>query len=177
MVCTGNICRSPAAERLARHHWGGDGTIEVTSAGIGPLVDEPINLSMRHLLLLDAVDTDDFAARLLLEPMVRRADLILGMSARHRKAAISLHPPAERRTFTLLEFARIAEAAGESLTGSTPAERLLEIVNAAPAHRVLHKGGENDIVDPYGHGTEVYEESYAAIKEAVLTIGRALTSR
>lgn len=176
MVCTGNICRSPAAERLARHHWGAD-ELTVTSAGTGALVGQPINLSMRHLLLLDAVDTDDFEARMLTEPMVRDAELVLGMAIRHRQAVVQLHPPALRRTFTLLEFARLAEAAAPSLTGPTQVKRLHEILATVPDHRVAGRPVTDDIVDPYGHGTDVYDKSHAAIKGAVLAIGRALTPR
>ena len=128
MVCTGNICRSPAAERLARHHWGTKGDITVTSAGTGALVGEPINLSMRHLMLKDALDTVDFAARRLTAKLVDEADVVLGMTGRHRKKAMSAHPAALRKTFTLREFARLAEAAAGNLTGDSPAVRLREIV-------------------------------------------------
>jgi protein-tyrosine phosphatase len=174
MVCTGNICRSPAAERLARHHWGSHGDITVTSAGTGALVGEPINLSMRHLMLLDALDTVDFAARHLTSQLVAGSDVILGMTTRHRKGAISMDPASLRKTFTLMEFARIAEAAARDLRTETPADRLREIVEVAHLHRAPGEGDEINIRDPFGHGTEVYEMSYGAIKQSVLTVSRVI---
>jgi protein-tyrosine phosphatase len=176
MVCTGNICRSPAAERLARYHWGRKGDITVRSAGTGGLVGEPINLSMRHLMLLDALDTGDFAARRLTAALVDEADLILGMTVRHRKKAMSAQPSALRKTFTLREFARLAEASEAELTGDSPAARLQEIVENAHLYRAPVMEGEDDITDPFGHGTELYEHSYGLIRDAVLSVARVIRS-
>ena len=45
-VCTGNICRSPFIERALQaeldRSWG-PGVVEVTSAGTGAMVGEPMN--------------------------------------------------------------------------------------------------------------------------------------
>lgn len=174
MVCTGNICRSPAAERLAQALWGPPEEIRVTSSGVRAMVGERINLSMGHLLLLEQMDTDNFEARQISERHVLDADLILGMTSRHRGSVVGLAPAATRRTYTLLEFARLADAAGPDLNAMTPAGRLRELLSAASTYRAPVASGADDIADPYGEGTEAYEEAYAAIREAVVTVARVL---
>lgn len=174
MICTGNICRSPAAERLARQHWGRNGDITVSSAGVGAMVGEPINLSMRHLMLLDALDTTEFAARNLTAQMLDEADLVLGMTIRHVRKAMTAQPAALRKTFTLLEFARIAEASRGHLTSATRADRLRELVANSHLYRTPTESGAEDVPDPYGHGTEVYEHAYSLIRDAVTTVARTL---
>jgi len=174
MVCTGNICRSPAAERLARHRWGQNGDITISSAGVGALVGEPINLSMRHLMLLDALDTTGFAAQNLTTQMLDEADLVLGMTVRHVRKAMTAQPAALRKTFTLLEFARIAEAAAGQLKAPTRAGRLRELVENSHLYRTPAQSRVDDVTDPYGHGTEVYEHAYGLIRDAVLAVARTL---
>lgn len=174
MVCTGNICRSPAAERLARHWWDQDGQgFQITSAGVGALVGEPINLTMAHELLLDGVDTSQFRARQADASDVGRADLILGMTARHRRVLVALAPAATKRTFTLREFARLAES-GPEPDDPDPETRLRSLVDYASRNRTPTAPGRDDVKDPYGRSTEDYAVAYAEIKEAVRSVARLL---
>ena len=48
VVCTGNVCRSPAAERLLASKLGS--TVQVASAGTHALVGQPISEPMAALL-------------------------------------------------------------------------------------------------------------------------------
>src|SRR5690606_41368685 len=50
IVCTGNVCRSPAIERLFRSAFAEGSGITVHSAGTGALVGEPIQGPMVQLL-------------------------------------------------------------------------------------------------------------------------------
>ncbi|MEI2828096.1 MAG: hypothetical protein V9F04_18075 [Dermatophilaceae bacterium] len=102
VVCTGNICRSPAGERLLRHLLPRDRGIEVTSAGTYAVVGHPIEPSMARLLTADGVDVSGFAARRLTETLVAATDLVLTMETGHRTAVVhappagprpDLHPP------------------------------------------------------------------------------------
>ena len=174
MVCTGNICRSPAAERLARHWWGHDDQgFVITSAGVGALVGEPINLTMVHELLLDGVDTSRFQARQIDASDVGRADLVLGLTARHRRVLVDLAPAATKRTFTLREFARLIDSAPD-LDSNDPAARLRSLVDHASRNRTPTEPGHDDVKDPYGRSTEDYAVAYAQIKEAVRSVARLL---
>ena len=106
-VCTGNVCRSPAVERLLASKLGP--TVTVSSAGTHALVGHPISDPMAALLLDSDVEPDSFAARRLSEPMLKEADLILSMTRAQRGLVVELWPPAVRRTFTLRELARLLE--------------------------------------------------------------------
>jgi protein-tyrosine phosphatase len=82
VVCTGNICRSPAGERaLARLCPG----LPVTSAGLGALVGNPADpvtteAAMRHF----ALDLSGHVARQFSTELGLAHDLILVMEPHHR---------------------------------------------------------------------------------------------
>src|SRR5215204_6047632 len=74
-VCTGNVCRSPAVERLLASKLGP--TVEVASAGTHALVGHPISEPMAALLSGSGIEDQPFAARRLSEEMLKGADLVL----------------------------------------------------------------------------------------------------
>ncbi|HEX8508433.1 MAG TPA: hypothetical protein VF635_02900, partial [Propionibacteriaceae bacterium] len=76
LVCTGNICRSPVAERLLRANL--DSSVRITSAGTYAVVGSAIEPRMAALLRGAGADADGFAARQLTVDHVRSADLVLG---------------------------------------------------------------------------------------------------
>lgn len=104
-VCTGNICRSPVAERLLAARLGD--RAEVTSAGTRAVVGAPIDPGMASLLDTAGEASGGFAARQLTATQIRDADLVLALTRAHRARILEEVPAALRRTFTLLEFARI----------------------------------------------------------------------
>ena len=78
-VCTGNICRSPFAEAVARSA----GRVEVESAGLAAYegaapTDDAIAVA-REL----GYDLSPHRARPLTEEMLERADVVVGMTAEH----------------------------------------------------------------------------------------------
>ena len=85
-VCTGNICRSPVAERLLQA--GLDqvqpGSFEVRSAGTRAMVGEPIQPLSADIIRTYGGTPDGFAARQLTPEILRESDLVLTMTARHR---------------------------------------------------------------------------------------------
>lgn len=173
MVCTGNICRSPAAELLLASALGGDSGIVVGSAGTAAPEGSPISATVADLLRADGIDASGHRARWLTEEDVRSADLVLGMTRDHRGRAVSLAPAAVRRTFTLLEFARIvSELPPNDRAGATPAVRLRAMIAAAPRHR--RASGADDIEDPYRLGPEINALVYAEIDAAIDTIKKAI---
>lgn len=181
-VCTGNICRSPAAHLLLQDAFGPDCGISVSSAGVMPLIGEPVSGPMARLLRGAGVEPDGFAASYLTEADVRRATLVLGLTRAHRSKAASLWPSAVRRLYTLKEFARLAAhvPAGDlaSTAGSdAPAARLAALASLAGRYRAPVPAGQDDIVDPFRQSDEVYAAVFAEIREAVdvivaVTLGR-----
>lgn len=170
ILCTGNICRSPAAEYLLRDALGPE--VRVVSAGTQALAGHGIDDQMAALL---PMDTTGFAARQLTADIVREADLVLAMTRDHRGLAVELHPPAIRRAFTLREFARIATMAG-ALEG-TPGEALAELTLRAPQLRVAARAtspAEDDVADPFRQADEVFAACQAQIAESVQIIAGAV---
>ena len=164
-VCTGNVCRSPAAERLLATRLGP--TVSVRSAGTHALAGDPMAPPMTTLVTAGGAMVDGFFARQLQAGLVRTADLVLGMTREHRALAVDVWPGAVRRAFTLLEFARLArEVDPDGLPAGTPAERLTALVPLVSARRRMVTADVDDVVDPYGQQPPVYERSFSAIRDA-----------
>jgi len=189
-VCTGNVARSPAAERLLTALAWPD--VVVSSAGTAAVVGAPIIPPMAGLLAADGAPTAGFQARQLTADLIKQADLVLAMTPEHRAAVVNLCPTAIKYTFTLLEFARIAgltgpalgwpqrgqpEAGGapaavadDAVTGPAPSQRLARLMTVAPAWRPWARppAGESDAVpDPYGRADTAFVASYTLIRQAV----------
>lgn len=167
-VCTGNICRSPAAEALLREYLGDIAT--VSSAGTHAMVDSGIPAEM--LMGLDAagIDARDHRGRQLSEEISREADLIIAMTAEHRKNIVQATPAVLRRTYLLDEIAKAARADAR-LDGETPAERLADIPAAIQGFRPeLSAMVIEDVPDPYRRSYADYDAAYAIIENAVRDI-------
>jgi protein-tyrosine phosphatase len=170
-VCTGNVCRSPAVERLLASKLGP--TVTVSSAGTHALVGDPISDPMAALLLDSGFEPDSFEARRLSDHMLKEADLILSMTRAQRGLVVELWPAAVRRTFTLREFARLLNWVDPAALPAGPlVERLRAAVPLAAAGRGRERmsSGEDDVVDPFRLSKAVYEASFAQITSAVDTI-------
>lgn len=174
-VCTGNICRSPAAELLLSSLL--DGSVTVTSAGTSGLPGWPVSPPMAALLASDGLSADGFASQALTASDVRGADLVLTLTAAHRSRVLEDEPLALRRTLTLGELARLATAVPPgSVAGGDDASRLGSLVRAALGQRHRFPGAhpEDDVVDPYRRGDDVYAAAYAQLKGQVEQVVGAL---
>lgn len=175
-VCTGNICRSPAVERLLVARLGPDADVRVVSAGTRALVGHPVSGPMVPLMVAADASADGFAARQLTAEMIREADLVLPLTRQHRSAVVELVPAAVRRTFTLLELARLAGTVDpDAIPGGSPAQRLTALVPLLAGERARHHhrpGFDDDVPDPYGRGDAVYARVFAAIEPAVDAVAR-----
>ncbi len=179
-VCTGNICRSPAAERLLAARTG----LSVRSAGTHAVVGAPVSAPMAALLDEARIATAGFAARQLSAELLTEPALVLTMTREHRSAVVELDPGALGRTFTLQEFARLAAglpAAALAEVHDVPGPRarlesLVAAVRTARARAAVLPGAAtgDDITDPYGRPPQVYAEVYTQISAAVATLTRLL---
>jgi protein-tyrosine phosphatase len=169
VVCTGNICRSPAAALLLRAGLGERSGVEVASAGLHAVVGEPVAEPVARRLRGLGIDAAGFRARQLQPSDLRGADVVLTMTSAQRSAVVGSLPAAVRRTFTLREFARLAALADVDPSAVEPGERLAAVVRAAPRARAryLPAPGEDDVEDPYRRSDEVHAEVFAAIGTAV----------
>lgn len=168
VVCTGNICRSPTAERLLVAHAAALGVAGLTvgSAGTRALVGYGMEANAREVLRELGGDPAQFRARQLAPALVEEADLVLTMTTRHRDRVLASAPRAMRRTFTMLEAERLllVPAAGADLAGRLFAARGLQ-----PSGQP-----ENDVADPIGEERRVFEQVGAQIDRAVAAVALAL---
>ncbi|NUS60640.1 MAG: low molecular weight phosphotyrosine protein phosphatase [Lysobacter sp.] len=100
IVCVGNICRSPMAEVVLRHHLGGeDSPIVVESAGLAALVGNPIDPLAEMVLAGHGHTGKGHVARQVTEEMISKADLVLAMQRRHLGAIHAIAPQARGKSF------------------------------------------------------------------------------
>jgi protein-tyrosine phosphatase len=167
-VCTGNLCRSPTAEALARRELARypGVALQVGSAGSHALEGNPA--ASRSVLAVAArgASLEQHHARELTRRRVRDADLILCMAAEHRPFVLAYDRSAGRRTFLLATFARAA-AQWEWLA-SSPAE----LVALAAEHARELPG--DDIDDPLGHPAEAYAACAERLDGLVVPVVAAL---
>ncbi|AMG98463.1 MULTISPECIES: protein-tyrosine-phosphatase [Serratia] len=98
VVCVGNICRSPIAERLLRKALPNK---KIDSAGIGALVDHSADQSAivvaeKYNLSLEGHHATQFTAQL-----GRQYDLILVMERKHIEKITSIAPEVRGKTMLL----------------------------------------------------------------------------
>lgn len=139
-VCTGNTCRSPMAEALARHHLAKklgcppdeleDHGVLVMSAGVAAMMGGRASPESITVMSEMGVDLRNHETQPLSEPLVRHADRIFTMSRSHREAILAQWPEAADRTFLL------------SASG-------------------------NDVTDPIGGPVERYQRCAAQIREEI----------
>lgn len=107
-VCVGNICRSPTAEYLLRHHVSRHG-VEVGSAGLSALRDHPMDATAAQIMGEHGVDGSAHRARQVTVAMLRESDLILGMEKGHLFALARLAPEASGKLFLLDKWAEAGD--------------------------------------------------------------------
>lgn len=101
-VCTGNTCRSPLAEALARSL---DPTLEVASAGVGALEGQPASPHAVEVARKRGLDLGKHSSRALTHELVADADLILVMTDAHRRLVTGRFPQAEGKVHRLKAYA------------------------------------------------------------------------
>lgn len=163
-VCTGNICRSPAAELLLRNQ--ALSGVTAKSAGTGAVVGHAVSVPMQQLLAADGISSSGFHARQLTPRLVESSDLIVTMTREHRVAVLRDVPSVLHRTFTLLELADLTELAERD--GRLPQTRREALLMEVARFRSERQPGRlDDIADPYGRSEDHYLQAYGKISETV----------
>ncbi|RIX50994.1 low molecular weight protein arginine phosphatase [Paenibacillus nanensis] len=186
-ICTGNTCRSPMAEailhRLAHQR---RMTIAVRSAGVSTVDGLPVSSNALNALRERGIEHKGSSKALTAEA-VEWADLILTMTAAHKRDLLHYFPEAVDKTFTLKEFAyqdetllgdileleglytemQMKSALGQQLTAEER-QRLLELEKKIPSF---------DIADPFGGSQSVYNSCSAEIEEALHKLLDKLANR
>jgi len=100
IVCVGNICRSPTAEALFKAKLADKG-IKVSSAGLGALVDKPVDATAHEVMNVAGYSLSDHQARQVTSSMLREADLILAMETRHIQSIHAMAPESRGKTLLI----------------------------------------------------------------------------
>lgn len=155
-VCTGNICRSPLAERLATvmsAQMGAPG-ISSASCGVRAVIGSPIHPQAAAIIEEFGGDTTGFAARQINPRIASAADLILTMTREQRGAVLEVAPRQLRRTFTLAEAAELATRCGA---------RNMTDLAALRSH--VPPTSDIDIDDPIGQSPDFFSAVGARIAQ------------
>jgi len=102
-VCTGNTCRSPMAEYLARALWP---EAEILSAGIAATPGLPASEEASLVMAEYGLDLGRHRSRELNRYLITEADMIITMTAAQKQVILTAMPEAAAKVFTLPEYAR-----------------------------------------------------------------------
>ncbi|HWO87940.1 MAG TPA: low molecular weight protein arginine phosphatase [Gemmatimonadales bacterium] len=151
-VCTGNICRSPLAEAIAKRILRERGVTDVTvsSAGTAAYDGAPASEGSYLIALEHGLDLSAHQARELTADLVAQADLVLVMSRGHQRRAEALG--GQGKTELLGEFAGIS---GEQAEVPDPFggdldeyrstfDRLQELLTEAMDRLIAERGKKKD---------------------------------
>ena len=170
-VCTGNICRSPVAERLFAARVDSAAPVHVSSAGthalVGRGIDPPSAAALREL----GGDPDGHVARRLTAQLSAAADLILTAETSHRSIVVTADPLSYRRCFTMREFGRLGAALPRDDQAPMTATALRDRVELVAGQRgrteSAVEAGQDDITDPFRARDDVARARAAEVAQAV----------
>lgn len=151
-------------------------TLAVRSAGVSTIDGLPVSSNALNALRDRGIEHKG-ASRALTSEAVEWADLILTMTAAHKRDLLHYYPEAVDKTFTLKEFAyqderlmddileleclytemQMKSALGQQLTAEER-QRLLELEKRIPSF---------DIADPFGGSQSLYNSCSREIEEAL----------
>lgn len=160
-VCTGNICRSPTAERLAVVYATRFQIPDITasSAGTRAVIAHPMHHTAARVLEKLGGEAADFAARQLTPRIASDAELVLTMTKAHRDAVLEVAPHKLHRTFTLTEAARLAS--------EWNAQTVADLAALRPQ---LATHELTDIPDPIGQSADVFASVGSQINDLLPSI-------
>jgi protein-tyrosine phosphatase len=155
-VCTGNICRSPTAERLAAAYGADLGIPDflASSAGTQALIGYPMHEEAARVLSNLGGDPSGFTARQLTARTTAGVDLVLTMAREHRDAVLELAPRLLHRTFTLAEAARLISEFGAR-----------DVAGLSSLRPHMRQDDSADIPDPIGRDPEFFDRTGALIAD------------
>ncbi len=167
-VCTGNLCRSAAADRLLSAWATADPgrAIAVRSAGTRARPGRSIHPSTERALLRHRVSADGFLSRPLSENDVEWADLVLTMTGQHREDVLAVSPRGLHKSFTLIEAAALCLAIPQPWARRPEARRgegVAETLRGVRHQFATARGPDYDIVDPI----DGPEELHAAVVDRI----------
>ena len=138
-ICTGNVCRSPMAEKLLHHALTGQDAplnqIEIVSAGVAAGYGDPASANSVAALKKIKLDLSRHKSQPLTQDLIDRAFLILGMTQSHIDILSHYYTGLPERMHLFREF--------------------------------MAKGETPEIPDPYGQNYAAYATCFDSMVEAI----------
>jgi protein-tyrosine-phosphatase len=105
-VCSGNTCRSPLAEGIAKQIFPETvlQNIDVSSAGTSAVNGLPASEMAINIARRNGIDLSLHRSRLLDRRLIENADLIIALTRRHREIIGTADPAALSYTYLLSDF-------------------------------------------------------------------------
>lgn len=115
LVCTGNTCRSPMAEALAKKVLKDQPGVEVGSAGVYAGNGQPASGEAVQAMKTIGLNLSGHRSRALTAEMIEKVDQIYTMTESHRQAVLAQAPHAVDKVQRLDPKADISDPIGGSL--------------------------------------------------------------
>jgi protein-tyrosine phosphatase len=180
VVCTANVCRSPATGFLLGRALGPE--ITVLSAGLRTRPGEqacPVSAGEVGM------DPGSHRAHQVTGDLVRQADLVLTFTRDQRSELIRLSPAAQRSCYTIGQAARTAtwllDQEQPALSGRRAGSRVSRPSAVSLAAELDSARGlvprppspeDDDLTDPHGLGDDAHLEAFDRVHEWVDTLGQ-----
>ncbi|NQT64552.1 MAG: threonylcarbamoyl-AMP synthase [FCB group bacterium] len=104
-VCSGNTCRSPIAEYLAKKKIIED-NLKLRVASAGFMADGmQISSNSNRVLALNGIDASEHVSTLLNGENLRKSWLVLTMTMKHKNKILQLYPASASKIYTISEYA------------------------------------------------------------------------
>lgn len=162
MVCTGNICRSPAMHYVAARKWGE--AAEVTSAGTHAEVGMDATREMRRAGEAYGLTIPRHRPTQLTAGLVARADLVLVATEAHARWIAREVGELPGHVFGIRQAAELAQRA-DAPAGETAADRLRGAAEALRAEVEREPAPLRSLDDPWGLDASTYARVMAEIVE------------
>lgn len=160
---------------LARSHFEQCQVTDVTPASAGLLPGgQPATAEAVAVLKEWGLELDHHRSRQLTPDLLAQADLVLAMTSQHVMEVVALDASAWPRTFTLVDAVRRAERPGCPDRRSDPAGWMAWLHAGRKAESLLKARRDDDIADPYGHSTRVYEQTRDRLDDLVSRLATCL---
>lgn len=176
-LCTGNTCRSPMAEAFLRSLAQKKGlAVTVRSAGISTVDGIPVSANSVHALQQRGIQHNGHSTALN-DEVLQWADLILTMTAGHKREIISRYPELVDHIYTVKEFAymdnqlqaKLKELEGiySDLQMQQALGQPLDEMKRQRARELEQSIPSFDVADPFGGSQFVYDECAKELEEAI----------
>lgn len=100
-VCTGNTCRSPLAQGLAKNYFPED---EILSSGINAYEGQPVSENAVQVLKEKKIDISNNKAAKLHEQLLSTADYVFTMTKSHELYLVNVYPEFRSKIKRLGDF-------------------------------------------------------------------------